>query len=73
MRRHLVDKPLFHGLSCLPPLVSRLCSYTSFSGCGGNGWWDLTTVEFKNAAGKQQEVCLDGIKLVPGSSSSSSR
>ncbi|PRW60661.1 hypothetical protein C2E21_0949 [Chlorella sorokiniana] len=48
-------------------------SYTSFQGCGGNGWWDLTTIELKSTIGSTQTVCLDSIRLLPGSSSSRRR
>ncbi len=62
---HLVPSPL-----CSPPLLS---SYTSFQGCGGNGWWDLQVVEMKSMIGSSQTVCLDSIRLLPGSSSSRRR
>ncbi|KAI7842008.1 hypothetical protein COHA_004211 [Chlorella ohadii] len=48
-------------------------SYTSFQGCGGNGWWDLQVVEMKSMIGSSQTVCLDSIRLLPGSSSSRRR
>lgn len=40
--------------------LSLARSYTSFQGCGGNGWWDLTTIELKSTIGSTQTVRAAG-------------
>ena len=63
------------GSPAHPPATSGLhlplpcCSYTNFGGCGGQGYWDVTTIEFKNSASSTQTVCLDGIRLLSSSTS----
>jgi hypothetical protein len=47
------------------------CSYDKFNGCGGAGWYDLITLEFKNLGGSKKSVCLDGIRLLPQGQASS--
>lgn len=45
------------SLPCPWPFPLSLArSYTSFQGCGGNGWWDLTTIELKSTIGSTQTV-----------------
>ena len=53
---------------CSPPLPTpRLpCSYTSFTGCGGAGAWDLTHITFVSAIAAPQSLCLDGLRLLQG-------
>lgn len=46
------------------------CRYSTFSGCGGAGAQELTTLELKNTISSQQTVCLDSIRLLgPGGGS----
>lgn len=49
------------------PRCPVACSHEGFQGCGGAGWYDLTTLEFKNNGGSANNVCLDGIRMLPRS------
>ena len=36
-----------------------------FNGCGGLGFWDVSAIELRNAAGGTQTVCLASVALLP--------
>jgi hypothetical protein len=34
-----------------------------FDGCGGNGFWDVNTIEFRNFKTWKQWACIDNVML----------
>ena len=37
---------------------------SQFKGCGGNGYWDVNRIEFRNAQRYSQQICVDRLSLV---------
>jgi hypothetical protein len=54
------DVPLAAFSSDSPGIVS---STSDFDGCGGNGFWDVNTIEFRNFKNWKVYTCVDNVML----------